>query len=690
MANHRGHILDVDLRCRENNSAHRTREIDWNRLIVRRGQPFAISVQCSPESGFGQTQLALVLHLGKRDEVVIKVEKGDRTKDGWWFRQEGAHGKVQLTVHSPADAIIGHYRLNVLATTTDGHVLEKNDKAQFHLLYNPWCRDDAVYIPDEKLLQEYIMNENGIIYVGTSDYIGSRHWHFGQFEENVMDICFEILDNSNEALRNSQKDIKQRWDPVYVGRIISAMVNSNGDRGVLVGRWQEPYTDGVSPSKWTTSVPILQKWSNGGARPVKYGQCWVYAAVACTVLRCLGIPTRHITNFASAHDTDGNLSVDFLLNEKMESLDSRGRSDSSWNFHCWVESWMKREDLPQGNDGWQVLDPTPQELSDGQFCCGPCPVAAIKEGNLTVKYDAPFIFAEVNADIIHWIVRRDGSRQKIRVSQDSIGLNISTKSVFGNSREDVTSHYKYPEGSKKEREVYEKAGRRGRDSSSDRAKPGKLQMSIKHAKPVFGSDFDVVVELKNDGGVEANARLTLLAMVGTYNGLNRKEFERETKNVSVQAHKVHKEVLRVHYEKYSKHVSDHHMINVMALLEAQGENEVDMVTAKIPFSLPEVLIEVPSKVAVHQTVTGSISFTNPLPVPLKRGVFTVEGAGLVSPTVVKMNGDIGPGQKVRLDLTFTPARSGVRNLMVDFDSDRLQDVKGAATIIVGNHYLALN
>lgn len=37
------------------------------------------------------------------------------------------------------------------------------------------------------------------------------------------------------------------------------------------------------------------------------------------------------------------------------------------NFHCWVESWMRREDLPKGNDGWQVLDPTPQVLSDGIF-----------------------------------------------------------------------------------------------------------------------------------------------------------------------------------------------------------------------------------------------------------------------------------------------------------------------------------
>lgn len=31
----------------------------------------------------------------------------------------------------------------------------------------------------------------------------------------------------------------------------------------------------------------------------------------------------------------------------------------------------------------------------GVFCCGPAPVRAIKEGELTKKYDAPFIFAEV-------------------------------------------------------------------------------------------------------------------------------------------------------------------------------------------------------------------------------------------------------------------------------------------------------
>lgn len=37
------------------------------------------------------------------------------------------------------------------------------------------------------------------------------------------------------------------------------------------------------------------------------------------------------------------------------------------NFHVWVEGWMKRPDLAEDGkyDGWQVLDPTPQEKSDG-------------------------------------------------------------------------------------------------------------------------------------------------------------------------------------------------------------------------------------------------------------------------------------------------------------------------------------
>lgn len=140
----------------------------------------------------------------------------------------------------------------------------------------------------------------------------------------------------------------------------------------------------------------------------------------------------------------------------------------------WNDCWMKRPDLPDGYDGWQVVDATPQETSSGTglywfmenshlywyilggdlggrsrgwlagqraapcaglywstlvssglysstvvgmglywsvlvytgliwfvlplaglFCCGPCSVTAVKNGEVFLKYDTPFVFAEV-------------------------------------------------------------------------------------------------------------------------------------------------------------------------------------------------------------------------------------------------------------------------------------------------------
>lgn len=35
------------------------------------------------------------------------------------------------------------------------------------------------------------------------------------------------------------------------------------------------------------------------------------------------------------------------------------------DFHVWNESWFRRPDLPEGYDGWQAFDPTPQECYEG-------------------------------------------------------------------------------------------------------------------------------------------------------------------------------------------------------------------------------------------------------------------------------------------------------------------------------------
>ncbi|KAG7279771.1 hypothetical protein CRUP_008841 [Coryphaenoides rupestris] len=581
-------ITGVDLRSRENNRAHRTEEIDRDRLIVRRGQPFSLTVQCSDSLASGY-ELAVVLEQDKisGDIVIRQRTTGGSNHDEWWFRQQRAQNELLLTVYSPARAAVGQHHLAV-------------------------------------------------------------------FEDNVMDICFEILERARPAL-----DRSQRWDPVYISRVVIAMVNANDDNGVLKGKWQAPYSDGVVPSS--------------GARPI---------------LRCLGIPTRCITNFSSAHDTDGNLSIDRFYDMNNKEVNT---GDSIWNFHCWIESYMQREDLPEGYGGWQVLDSTPQEQSSGMFRCGPCPLKAIKEGELRMKYDAPFIFAEVNADIIEWEIRPGGQRMQLASNSTGVGMNISTKSPYSDEREDITLQYKYPEGSAKEREVYNKAGRRSRpgkeeEEREEAEKPGHVELEVKFAKPVFGTDFDVIFEascnLKNTGDKEVSCKLNMMSKAVAYNSVHLGEFQNSTVNVVVSARKAHREVVRLLYERYAPCVNEHNIIRVVGVAQVSGQDKSIVKAVNIPLSKPELSIQIPGWVIYNQRISAFISFTNPLPVPLKSGVFTVEGAGLLSTKEIRISDSIMPGQHVKVELMFTPMRVGVRKLLVDFDSDRLQDVKGSATVVV--------
>lgn len=39
-----------------------------------------------------------------------------------------------------------------------------------------------------------------------------------------------------------------------------------------------------------------------------------------------------------------------------------------------------------------------------------------------------------------------------------------------------------------------------------------------------------------------------------------------------------------------------------------------------------------------------------------------------------------------MELAFSPLRAGLRHLLVDFDSDRLKDVKGTTTVDVQKSY----
>ena len=80
---------------------------------------------------------------------------------------------------------------------------------------------------------------------------------------------------------------------------------------------------------------------------------------------------------------------------------------------------MSRPDLLPGQfDGWQVIDATPQELSDEKYRLGPCSVAAAKQGEVLKPYDSGFVFSEVNADKVYW--RYAGITQPLKLINKDI------------------------------------------------------------------------------------------------------------------------------------------------------------------------------------------------------------------------------------------------------------------------------
>uniref|UniRef100_A0A672PPX0 Protein-glutamine gamma-glutamyltransferase 2 n=1 Tax=Sinocyclocheilus grahami TaxID=75366 RepID=A0A672PPX0_SINGR len=427
-------VMKVDLQCVKNNTDHHTNEITVERLIIRRGQAFSLilsaerldhnDIEITAETGNKNTRYSHNSSISKHWSVVVLCS---------------SPSAVTLSVLCPSDACIGLYSLSVRSGACAS-------VSALTVLFNPWSKDDGVFLASDAERQEFVMNEQGMLYKGVDEYITNTSWDFGQFEEDILDICLKLLDVNPKCLKNAAEDYSARCNPIYISRVVSAMINSDDDKGVLMGQWDGTYIGGVVPSNWSSSVDILRSWIKYDCHPVKFGQCWVFAAVMCTVLRCLGIPCRVVTNYQSAHDTDQNLVIDEYFSDY--GVRPKRNLDSVWNYHVWVEGWMRRPDLSQDSlyDGWQVLDPTPQEKSSGTYCCGPAPVKAILEGHTDVKYDIPFVYGEVNADKITWLVMANGSKKKILSDTKTVGQNISTKAVGSDSRQDITDQYKHPEG----------------------------------------------------------------------------------------------------------------------------------------------------------------------------------------------------------------------------------------------------
>ncbi|KAL1782548.1 protein-glutamine gamma-glutamyltransferase 4 [Sigmodon hispidus] len=660
-------VYSVNLKKKENAFAHHTSEFQTKKLVVRRGQTFDLKVILNRPL-HPQDELKLVFSTdGVDDSILVELDPmSSPSSKGWQVKIIKQFGiQVTLTVISAADAVVGKYELNV----------NECKAGTVFLLFNPWCTGDSVYMPNEEDRTEFILNDTGYIYMGFARQIKEKPWTFGQFEKYILNCCFSLL---------AHLEPSELQSPVTVSRAICTMMCAVNN-GVLVGNWSGDYRGGTAPYVWSSSVPILQQHYVTKV-PVCYGQCWVFSGILTTALRALGIPARSVTNFESAHDTGKNLSVDIYLDESGKTMTNLTK-DSVWNFHVWTDAWMKRQDLPQGNDGWQVLDSTPQEISEGSFRTGPSPLTAIRQGAVNIQYDTKFVFTEVNGDKYIWLVKPELGREKnilIAVETASVGKNISTKMVGENKRNDITSQYKFPEGSPEERKAMEKAsGKSSDDKPNNPSSSSVLQINVLQNSVELGHPIVLTLILKRKTDAPQTVNISCCLDLQTYTGNNKSHLGNIQKSIKIHGQEA-EVILTMDAKSYIYKlgmVDDELVIKGFIIAEIKETGDKVAADTTLCFLYPAFSIEMPNTARVNQPLFINCSFKNTLPIPLTEIKFSVESLA-VSYVKSLDQGTVPPGKSINFQIKCIPVRSGPRKFIVKFSSRQVKEVHAEKIILI--------
>ncbi|XP_073954050.1 hemocyte protein-glutamine gamma-glutamyltransferase-like [Choristoneura fumiferana] len=666
--------------------------------IVRRGQPFNGVVRFTRPIDENEDVVQLVFTLGDKPTMETQGSMFIRRdaaadKHSWSARLIDAQADtMSFEVSTPVTLPVGCWALRVVTRLKSSPAREIYDFEQdLYILFNPWNPDDQTYMEDCTLLQEYVQNDVGKVWVGPIKTTRGKPWVYGQFDAEVLPAVMFMLDRA-------EMPFHQRGDPVRVTRTISQIVNSNDDAGVLIGRWDGQYEDGTAPSDWTGSVEILSQYLQT-QQEVPYGQCWVFAGVVTTVCRALGIPSRVVSNLVSAHDANSSLTVDKYYTETMEELDYDPNNpvgaDSIWNYHVWNDVWMARPDLPPGYGGWQAIDATPQETSSGLYQCGPAPLEAIKQGVIGVGFDVEFMLASVNADLMRW--RKDPEAEMgysmVDTNNYHIGRKILTKKPFvfdpngDEDREDITAQYKHQEGTTSERlalmngvRYSERAKRYYAVASSSTSD---VSFKLRDIDTVaIGNDFKINVDIDNNSDQARNIKAVLSATSVFYNGVRADIVKKVEGKIFVGPNK-HEEIsIHVKAEEYLPKLVEYCNMKISAMVIVDETKQSWADDDDFQVLKPNITVKFNDDLIIGQPTEVSLTFVNPLNSALSSCEFRVTSTGIAGRTLRVPAPDTAPHERVLATLPVQPNKLGKINIVATFRSNELKDITGAASVEV--------
>ena len=212
----------------------------------------------------------------------FKLIENNRCIHTWIQRPSIGHpnGSLYFSLYDNKSIPIGRYALTVNAFCSEKQV----HLCDVNVMFNPWLNHDVdqkltkertprpnLMASNDSITSEYIDNNFGFIWAGEQVAIP---WNYG--------INSQVVIDAKNALTQMMSRL-ERSDPLLYSRTLTQLIG----RDVLYGRWDGYYDDGVEPTQWVGSEAILKRWIQT-RRPVRYAQCWVFAAILTTILRASG------------------------------------------------------------------------------------------------------------------------------------------------------------------------------------------------------------------------------------------------------------------------------------------------------------------------------------------------------------------------------------------------------------------
>ncbi|XP_047471047.1 hemocyte protein-glutamine gamma-glutamyltransferase-like isoform X3 [Penaeus chinensis] len=708
----------VDFRPQENAKDHRTfhyelvQDHDRPTPVFRRGQAFYMSL-VTRERDFDCTRDNLYLNfyfgpnpsVPKRTRIVLPVtiqKEFSKAPQKWDCRIHAQDSRnLTLQVHIPATCPVGVWRCVVETATRNYPKARTQYRApeDMFVIFNPFCRDDAVYMENDAQRSEFVMNDTGKVYLGGSKNTHGRPWVYGQFDDCVLPAACVLLEMSR--LTHAE-----RGNPVKVSRALCAMIQSSRNHrrdyedtdGMLEPYYEDDHRGGQNPHLWTGSVKIIEEFLWQGATPVKFGHCWVMSALLTTFLRTLGMSARPTTVITSAHETQDTLTIDRYVDrfgDIIERGPGRDQPDAVWAFHTWCDVWMTRPDLPSGYSGWQALDPARSYFRDRYSNgCGPSSAEAVKKGDVGYSYETSALFSALNTFVRYFYEDDDSEWGYTHYRQYRFPMcrSIMTKAVGRHDDdgegdcEDVTKTYKDMERSEPERFTVFNAcrGMRKDHVYYDYQDQGSYDVTFELVDPqrvAAGQSMTVTLQVHNNSSETRTVQATISTRSAFYTGVMGAHLKRVTGQFTLAGGQRDTLTLRLDASEYQDRLVDMGFIKVTASGFVNENKQSYIDEHDFQFEKPRMSIEV-AECQVGQECTATFSFSNPLDVPLTDCFFSMEVGGACRPRTMRVNREVRPRETFTYTQTFVPRRSGDRRLVAAFTSRQLHDITGSRKLTI--------